>query len=246
MFTFHIIVKIRINRHTRAKILYKLIYRGIFYHAFFLFACERSFETASFCLKFWLFSSRRPRKLILSIFSKSKRPFEKQTTPRLITYLYLAMDKIWGKMIFWLLPRNFDFARFLQTFALKHFTRFSENPRAQWNGTFQLHWPNKSHREFGYRACKQDTDQWSWSDRLDQIRSVSVKGLHSQGETIRACAKAGWGQCFFFLSAGRVTLLHETGFLHTRGIKIFGYKIVIEKESKKISKFSKKMILKPL
>ena len=84
------------------------------------------------------------------------------------------------------------------------------------------------------------------SDRLDQIRSVSVKGLHSQGETIRACAKAGWGQCFFFLSAGRVTLLHETGFLHTRGIKIFGYKIVIEKESKKISKFSKKMILKPL
>ena len=36
------------------------------------------------------------------------------------------------------------------------------------------------------------------SDRLDQIRSVSVKGLHSQGETIRACAKAGWGQCFFF------------------------------------------------
>ena len=31
MFTFHIIVKIRINRHTRAKTLYKLIYRGIFY-----------------------------------------------------------------------------------------------------------------------------------------------------------------------------------------------------------------------
>ena len=41
--------------------------------------CERSSETASFCLKFWLFLSRRPRKLILSIFSKSKRPFEKQT-----------------------------------------------------------------------------------------------------------------------------------------------------------------------
>ena len=61
------------------------------------------------------------------------------------------------------------------------------------------------------------------SDRLDQIRSVSVKGSHSQGETIRACAKAGWGQClFFFLSAGRVTLLHETGFLHIKGIKTFG------------------------
>ena len=84
------------------------------------------------------------------------------------------------------------------------------------------------------------------SDRLDQIRSVSVKGSHSQGETIRACAKAGWGQCFFFLSAGRVTLLHETGFLHIKGIKIFGYEIVIEKESEKISKFSKKIILKPL
>ena len=60
------------------------------------------------------------------------------------------------------------------------------------------------------------------SDRLDQIRSVSVKGSHSQGETMRACAKAGWGQCFFFLSAGRVTLLHETGFLHIKGIKTFG------------------------
>ena len=38
------------------------------------------------------------------------------------------------------------------------------------------------------------------SDRLDQIRSVSVKGSHSRGETIRACAKAGLGQCFFFFS----------------------------------------------
>ena len=28
------------------------------------------------------------------------------------------MDKIWAEMIFWLWPRNFDFARFLQTFAL--------------------------------------------------------------------------------------------------------------------------------
>ena len=39
----------------------------------------------------------------------------------------------------------------------------------------------------------------SRSDRLDQIRSVLVKGSHSQGETIRACAKAGWGQCLFSL-----------------------------------------------
>ena len=67
-----------------------------------------------------------------------------------------------------------------------------------------------------------------------------------QAKTIRACAKAGWGQSFFFLLAGRVTFLHETGFLHIKGIKIFGYEIVIEKESEKISKFSKKIILKPL
>ena len=84
------------------------------------------------------------------------------------------------------------------------------------------------------------------SDRLDQIRSVSVKGSHSQGETIRACAKTGWGQCFFFLSAGRVTLLHETGFLHIKGIKTFGYEIVIEKESEKNFKILEKIILKPL
>ena len=42
------------------------------------------------------------------------------------------------------------------------------------------------------------------------------------------------GSNFFFLSAGRVTLLHETVFLHIKGIKTFGYEIVIEKESEKI------------
>ena len=46
--------------------------------------------------------------------------------------------------------------------------------------------------------------------------------------------KAGWGQCFFLLSAGRVTVLHETVFLHIKGIKTFGYEIVIVKESEKI------------
>ena len=121
MFIFQIIVKVRIHHQTRSRTLYKLIYREIFYPAFFLSACERSFETASFCVKFWLFSSRRPRIWILSIFSKSKRPFEKQTTPRLVTYLCLSMDKIWAKMIFWLWPRNFDFTRFLQTFALQFY-----------------------------------------------------------------------------------------------------------------------------
>ena len=39
---------------------------------------------------------------------------------------------------------------------------------------------------------------------------------------------------FFFLSAERVPLLYETGFLHIEEIKIFGYEIVIEKESEKI------------
>lgn len=76
------------------------------------------------------------------------------------------------------------------------------------------------------------------SDRPDQIRSISVKGSHSRGEAIRACAKAGWG-LFFFLLVTRVTILHETGFLHIKEVKIFGYEIVIRK-GKKISKFSKK------
>ena len=44
------------------------------------------------------------------------------------------------------------------------------------------------------------------------------------------------------LSAGRVTLLHETGFLHIKGIKIFGYEIVIEKESEKKFKILEKRI----
>ena len=42
------------------------------------------------------------------------------------------------------------------------------------------------------------------------------------------------------MKTGRVTLLHETGFLHIKGIKIFGYETEIEKEPEKYSKFSKK------
>ena len=53
------------------------------------------------------------------------------------------------------------------------------------------------------------------------------------------------GSMFFPLSAGRVTLQHETGFLHIKGIKIFRNEIVIEKESEKMSKLSKKIVLKP-
>ena len=48
------------------------------------------------------------------------------------------------------------------------------------------------------------------------------------------------GSMFFFLSAGLVTLLHETGFLHIKGINIFGYEIVIEKESEKKFQNSRK------
>ena len=39
---------------------------------------------------------------------------------------------------------------------------------------------------------------------------------------------------FFFLSAARMTLLHETGFLHIKGIKIFGYEIVVDRKNFKI------------
>ena len=42
------------------------------------------------------------------------------------------------------------------------------------------------------------------------------------------------------MRAGRVTSLHETGFLHINGIKIFGYEIMIEKESEKKFKILRK------
>ena len=70
------------------------------------------------------------------------------------------------------------------------------------------------------RYHDQDFMAQRWSH---QRGSVPVKGSHSEGETISACAKACWGQCFF-LSARRVTLLYETGFLHIKRIKTFGYK----------------------
>ena len=80
--------------------------------------------------------------------------------------------------------------------------------------------------------------KWKGTFRFDrQIRSVSVKGSHSQGADNYSMREGRLGSMFFFLSAGRVTLLHETGFLHIKGIKIFGYEIVKEKESEKISKF---------
>ena len=43
-----------------------------------------------------------------------------------------------------------------------------------------------------------------------------------------------------------MTVLHKTGFLHIKGIKIFGYETVIEKESEKNSKFSKKNSIEAL
>ena len=48
------------------------------------------------------------------------------------------------------------------------------------------------------------------------------------------------GQCFFFLSARRVTLLHETGFLHIKGIKTFGYKTCNREGIRKKFKILKK------
>ena len=48
LFIFQIIVKLRIYHQTGSRTLHKLIYRRKVYPAFFLFACERCFETASF------------------------------------------------------------------------------------------------------------------------------------------------------------------------------------------------------
>ena len=59
--------------------------------------CKRSFDDGPFRLKFWLFWSCWQRKYILSISSKLKRPFWKQTTSRLVTYQYLSISKIWAK-----------------------------------------------------------------------------------------------------------------------------------------------------
>ena len=100
-------------------------------------------------------------------------------------------------------------------------------------GTFQLHRPNQRHREFALvivlvsriqisRPAENSFVKWKGTFRSDrQMRSVSVKARIAKTRTIRACAKAGWGQCFF-PSAGRVTLLHETGFLHIKGINTHG------------------------
>ena len=55
VFIFHIIVKIRIHHQNRSKTLHTLTNRGIFYPAFLLFACERSFENTWFYCKFCFF-----------------------------------------------------------------------------------------------------------------------------------------------------------------------------------------------
>ena len=89
LFVFQIIVKRRIHHQTRSTTLYKLIYRGI-YPAFFLCACERSFETASFCLKFCLFSSPQPRKLISCRFSSNPSGLSK-TNYTTFSYLLIPI-----------------------------------------------------------------------------------------------------------------------------------------------------------
>ena len=105
------------------------------------------------------------------------------------------------------------------TFLRRHFTRFPLNknyclkfwknhvPSGRYIPVAET---NQSHRDFIVLVSRiqiigpGENNFVKWketfrSDRLDQIRSVSVKGSHSQGEIVRACAKAGWGQ-FFFLS----------------------------------------------
>ena len=63
--------------------------------------------------------------------------------------------------------------------------------------------------------------KWKGTFRSDQqIRSVSVKGSHSQGADNYSMREGRLGSMIFFLSAGRVTLLQETDFLHIKGIKL--------------------------
>ena len=44
-----------------------------------------------------------------------------------------------------------------------------EIPRAQWNGTFRLHRPDPSHRDFGYCSCKQDTNEPYWGQQFCEM-----------------------------------------------------------------------------
>ena len=52
-----------------------------------------------------------------------------------------------------------------------------------------------------------------------------------------------WKETF---RSDRLDQIRSVYFLHIKGIKTFGYEIIIEKESENISRFSKKIILKPL
>ena len=70
---------------------------------------------------------------------------------------------------------------------------------------------------------------------LDQIRSVSVAKARQLEHARRPV-----GSMFFFLSVRRVTLLHETGFLHIKGIKNFGYKTCNREGIRKNFKILKK------
>ena len=103
VFIFHIIVKIRIHHQNRRKTLHTLTNRGIFYPAFFLFACERSFENTWFYRKFCFFFQVADQINFVD-FLQIGAAFWKQTTARLVTYLYLSMDKIWAKFNFWPWP----------------------------------------------------------------------------------------------------------------------------------------------
>ena len=96
MFTFHIIVKVRINRHTRAKSLYKLIYRGSILPRFLPFCVPAKFWDSLILPQMWLFLSRRPKNKLHPV--------------KLLTNKYVC-DKIWAKLNFWPWP---PVARLLQ------------------------------------------------------------------------------------------------------------------------------------
>ena len=65
-------------------------------------------------------------------------------------------------------------------------------------GTFQLHRPDQSHREFGYRAGENNFVKWKGTFRSDrQVRSVSIKGSHSQGALACVAGGISCGQTFY-------------------------------------------------
>ena len=72
----------------------------------------------------------------------------------------------WSK-ITRIMVHQFDTLETRRALSIQQKFRFqiSENPLAQWNGTFRLHRPDPSHHMllFGYCSCKQDAKEQYWA-----------------------------------------------------------------------------------